>query len=176
MENEFREMKISVGILTVSDRCFAGVREDLSGPILKRMVEQRGWNVAHLSIVPDEKREIEKSLLHLCDESGIRLILTTGGTGIGPRDVTPEATRAVLDKELPGLCERMRQEGFKHAPSATLSRAMAGTRGHGLIINLPGSPAGAEESLAAVIDLVPHAIAMLEGEGHESKERTHDAS
>lgn len=166
-------MKIAVGILTVSDRCSRGERRDESGPALRRLVESRGWRVAQSAVEPDARGRIEKRLLDWSDRKGLSLILTTGGTGLGPRDVTPEATRGVLEKELPGLAERMRREGLKKTARAALSRAMAGARGRSLIINLPGSPRGAADSLKTVLDLVPHALAMLEGAGHPEGEPRH---
>ena len=163
-------MKITVGILTVSDRCSKGSRRDESGPALRRLVETQGWQVAQSAVEPDERKRIRQTLLDWADGKGLALVLTTGGTGLGPRDVTPEATRGVLDKELPGLAERMRLEGSKKGERALLSRAMAGARGRSLIINLPGSPRGATDSLEAVLNLVPHALAMLQGEGHPEEE------
>ena len=163
-------MKITVGILTVSDRCSKGLRRDESGPALQRLVESQGWQVAQSAVEPDERDRIEETLLDWSDGKGLALILTTAGTGLGPRDVTPEATRGVVEKELPGLVEWMRLEGSKKSERAMLSRAMAGARGHSLIINLPGSPHGASDSLKAVLDLVPHALAMLQGEGHPEVE------
>ncbi len=163
-------MKITVGILTVSDRCSKGLGGDESGPALQRLVESQGWQVAQSAVEPDERDVIEETLLDWSDGKGLALILTTGGTGLGPRDVTPEATRGVLEKELPGLVEWMRLEGSKKSERAMLSRAMAGARGRSLIINLPGSPHGASDSLKAVLDLVPHALAMLQGEGHPEVE------
>ena len=160
-------MKITVGILTVSDACSRGEREDGSGAALKRAVEASGWEIAARAVVADEPGTIQAALLDWVDAKGVRLVLTTGGTGIGPRDTTPEATRPVLHKELPGFGELMRQEGLKHTSRAVLSRAVAGVRGRSLIVNLPGSPAGAEESLAALAGLIPHALEVLEGAGHE---------
>lgn len=159
-------MKITVGILTVSDRCSKGLRRDESGPALLSLAESQGWQVAHSAVQPDERERIKETLLDWSDGMGLSLILTTGGTGLGPRDVTPEATRGVLHKELPGLAERMRLEGSKKNERALLSRAIAGSRGRSLIINLPGSPLGATDSLKAVLNLLPHALAMLQGEGH----------
>ncbi|MBI4371147.1 MAG: MogA/MoaB family molybdenum cofactor biosynthesis protein [Elusimicrobia bacterium] len=160
-------LKITVGILTISDRCSKGLRRDESGPALRRLVESQGWRVAQSAVEPDEREKIKETLLDWSDGKGLALILTTGGTGLGPRDVTPEATRGALDKELPGLVERMRLEGSKRNERAVLSRAIAGARGRSLILNLPGSPRGATDSLKAVLNLVPHALAMLQGEGHE---------
>ena len=126
--------------------------------------------MAQLAVEPDEQEKIKETLLDWSDGKSLALILTTGGTGLGPRDVTPEATRAVLDKELPGLAQWMRLEGAKKSERAMLSRALAGARGGSLIINLPGSPRGAIDSLKVVLNLVPHALAMLQGEGHENEQ------
>ena len=170
MEGGIRMGRLTtVGVLTASDRCSKGIAEDLSGPALRELVEARGWSVAAAAVLPDDAGGIAATLLDWCDNKNISLVLTTGGTGIGPRDVTPEATRRVLEKELPGVTEVMRREGVKRTSLAALSRALAGTRGNSLILNLPGSPEGARRSLEAVIDLVDHALAMLRGEGHESK-------
>ena len=165
-------MRITVGILTVSDRCSKGLRRDESGPALQRLVEAQGWQVAQSALRPDESKDIQETLLDWSDGKGLDLLLTTGGTGLGPRDVTPEATRAVLEKELPGLAEWMRLKGSEKNENALLSRAVAGARGRTLIINLPGSPRGATESLATVMKLLPHALAMLQGEGH-TEEHSH---
>ena len=168
-------MKISVGILTISDRCSQGLRKDLGGPRLAGLVERRGWQVVSTRIVPDDKEKIAESLLEWCDSGSVALLLTTGGTGLGPRDVTPEATRKVLDKEIAGLPEIIRMEGLKHTPLACLSRMAAGTRGKTLILNLPGSPEGAAQSFEAVGDLIEHALDMMHGRDHDSKEdHTHD--
>ena len=168
-------MKITVGILTVSDRSARGLRTDASGPALKTLIEQKGWRVATCALVPDEPRDIQRVLLEWCDQKRLSLVLTTGGTGISPRDVTPEATRSLLDKELPGICELMRREGAKQTPTAVLSRAVAGVRTRSLVINLPGNPQGAGESLKSIWEIIPHAIAITRGEDHEAagiKKRT----
>lgn len=161
-------MKILVGILTVSDRCSRGEAEDRSGPLLKRLAEAGGWECVELRIVPDDPGAIEAVLKEWCDGRKLPLVLTTGGTGIGPRDVTPEVTRSLLEKELPGVAEMMRLEGLRHTPFASLSRGAAGVRKQSLILNLPGSPKGAEESFAAAIPIIPHALGTLAGAGHES--------
>lgn len=167
-------MRLTVGVLTVSDRCSRGLREDAGGPALRRLAEARGWDVARHKIVPDEMSEIVEALTRWSGEDNLSLILTTGGTGLGPRDVTPEATRNVLDKELPGLAEVMRLEGLKRTPLAALSRGLCGSRGRTLILNLPGSPKGASESFEAAAGLIPHAVLMLTGAGHAEMERSHD--
>lgn len=160
-------MTITVGVLTVSDKGAAGLREDKSGARLKELARGRGWTVAESAVVPDDAAAISGVLARWCDEKGLALILTTGGTGVGPRDVTPEATRRVLDREIPGLGELMRRDGFQKTPMAALSRSTAGFRGLTLIVNLPGSPRGAEESLLSVIELLPHALEVARGANHD---------
>lgn len=157
---------ISVGILTISDRCSKGLAEDLSGAVLENMAAKQGWRVSVRAVVPDEKKQIARVVRRWCDKEKIPLILTTGGTGLGPRDITPEAVKPLLDKDLPGFGELMRSEGRKHTPLAVLSRSQAGTRGASLIVNFPGSPKGAEQSLRAVASLIPHALAILGGAAH----------
>lgn len=153
------------GVLTISDRCARGEARDLGGPAVRRLLEESGWDVAEERIVPDEAQEIQSVLLDWCEARRLDLIVTTGGTGIGPRDTTPEATRPLLEKELPGLSELMRRAGKD--TRAALSRGLAGTRGKGLIVNVPGNPRGAVESLAAVLPLLRHALSILAGDGHE---------
>ncbi|MEK7477219.1 MAG: MogA/MoaB family molybdenum cofactor biosynthesis protein [Candidatus Coatesbacteria bacterium] len=157
---------LTAAILVVSDRCSRGEAEDTTGPRLAAFLESRGWRVAALRVVPDVAGGIQAAIREWADGGVAGLILTAGGTGLGPRDVTPEATAAVLDRQADGLVFLMRAEGLKHTPRAVLSRGLAGTRKSSLVVNLPGSPAGAEESAAAIIDLVPHALAMMQGEGH----------
>ena len=154
---------IRVAIVTVSDSSWSGIREDVSGPALAERVRQRGWEVQASRIVPDEPEALTRCLTDLADSRDTSVILTTGGTGIAARDITPEATRAAIEREIPGLAERMRAEGVKHTPRAALSRGIAGTRGRTLIVNLPGSPQGAVESFEAVADLIPHITDLLEG-------------
>jgi molybdenum cofactor synthesis domain-containing protein len=158
---------IQVAIVTVSDSAVAGTREDRSGPKLRERAEAIGWKVAAQELVPDETGQISSLLQRLADSGRFSMILTTGGTGVALRDVTPEATRAVIEREIPGVAEVMRAEGRKATPLAALSRAVAGVRGHTVIINLPGSPKGAVESLDAIVNLIPHIVDLLEGRtGH----------
>lgn len=154
---------ISIAILTVSDSTVAGTRDDASGPAVQARCVALGWTVHHQAVVADDLDAIARQLKNWADGGEIQLILTTGGTGIAPRDVTPEATRSVLEKELPGLGEVMRFEGRKLTRFAVLSRGIAGTRGRTLIVNLPGSPKGAVESLDSIADILPHAIALAAG-------------
>jgi molybdopterin adenylyltransferase len=154
---------IGVSILTVSDSSANGTREDLSGPAVAERCVQLGWGIQHRAVCADEVDSIERYLREWAGESDTQLILTTGGTGISPRDVTPEATYAVVEREIPGLAELMRNEGRKNTKFASLSRGIAGSRGSTLIVNLPGSPKGAVESLNAVAELVPHAVDLLAG-------------
>jgi len=152
---------MTAAVLTVSDSAFEKTREDLSGPEVRRVLEQAGFEVVANDLVPDHRISIENSIIRLCDQA--RLVVTTGGTGVAERDVTPEATKSVCDRLVPGVAERMRAEGAKSTPLAALSRAICGIRGSSLVINLPGSPQAARESLAAVIGLLPHALELLAG-------------
>jgi molybdopterin adenylyltransferase len=156
-----------VAILTVSDSVSQGVREDASGPALRERCRQFGWEVVAESALPDETALIRERLVSLADGGRAELILTTGGTGIGPRDSTPEATAEACQKLLPGIPEMTREYGRKNGPRAALSRGVAGVRGTVLIVNLPGSPRGAVESLDAVAELLPHALAVLRGARHD---------
>jgi len=158
---------ITAAIVTVSDSAVAGTREDRSGPALRERVAALGWTVVAPEVVADEAGRIAALLKRLVDSGGASVILTTGGTGVALRDVTPEATRAVIEREIPGLSEVMRSEGLKKTPFAALSRGLAGTRGKSLIVNLPGSPKGAVESFEAAAKLIPHIVDLLEGRtGH----------
>lgn len=150
-------------VLTISDSVHAGARADRSGPAVRDRLEQLGWRVALMEVLPDEAGNISSRLATLADGNQVSAIFTTGGTGIAARDVTPEATRAVLDKEIPGFAELMRNQGRNCTPLAALSRAIAGSRGRVLIVNLPGSPRGAVESLDAIVELVPHVLELLQG-------------
>jgi molybdenum cofactor synthesis domain-containing protein len=156
-----------VAILTVSDSVSAGRSDDRSGPALRKRCEELGWQVVAAEVCPDERLNIEARLTECADMGIADAILTTGGTGIGPRDVTPEATAAVCSRLIPGLGEVMRQSGLRFTPRSILSRAVAGVRGKCVIVNLPGSPKGAVESLNAVAQLLPHAVEVLHGARHD---------
>lgn len=156
-----------VAILTISDSVSRGTHKDASGPGLRERCAQLRWDVVTEVVLPDEPAAIRDRLEFLADSGATDLILTTGGTGIGPRDSTPEATTEACQKLLPGIAELMRDEGRKKTPRAVLSRAVAGVRGRVLIVNLPGSPRGALESLDAVADLLPHALQVLGGARHD---------
>jgi molybdopterin adenylyltransferase len=155
------EASLTAAVVTVSDSCARGEREDKSGPAVAQVLETLKFTIAFREVVPDDLVKIQNLLIRLVRE--VRLIVTTGGTGIAPRDVTPEATKAVCDRLLDGVAERMRSEGVKKTPFASLSRGVCGVRGRAVILNLPGSPAGAVESLQAVTNLLPHAIDLLSG-------------
>ena len=156
-----------VVILTISDSVSHGVRGDASGPALRERCLQLGWDVVAEAVLPDEPASIRERLISLVNDGAAELILTTGGTGIGPRDSTPEATKEACLKLLPGIPEVMREYGRKKNPRAALSRAVAGIRGRVLIVNLPGSPRGAVESLDSVAELLPHALEVLRGARHD---------
>ena len=150
-------------IVCVSDRCSKGLCQDKSGPLIKELVSPLGKTKEYI-LVPDEKDEIEKALIYLCDDIKADVVLTTGGTGFAPRDITPEATKAVIEREAPGIAEAIRVKSLQITPKAMLSRAVSGIRGRSLIINLPGSPKAVRESLEFVLPVLPHAIDVLSGD------------
>ena len=160
-------MKYTAAVITVSDMGSRGLRQDTSGPAVRAMLEEAGFSVAHTDILPDEMEQISAELRDCADRRRIDLIVTTGGTGLSPRDVTPEATRAVLEREIPAIPVAMWMEGLKVTPRAMLSRAVAGIRGSSLLLNLPGSEKAARENLAAVIGALEHGLHMIAAEGHE---------
>lgn len=155
--------RYSCGILTVSDKGAKGERKDTSGPALKNLVQGNGYIVSAYEIVPDSISEISNKIIHWTDDLKIDLVITTGGTGLSPSDVTPEATKKLMDREIPGIAELMRSQGTKSTIRAVLSRGLAGTRKDSLIINLPGSERGAVESLKAVLQVLQHAIDKIKG-------------
>jgi len=154
-------MTIRFGILTLSDRSSRGERADSSGPELARLIQSQGWSVARQEILSDDESAIRDTLINWSDSSEIDVLLTTGGTGFSPRDVTPEATRAVIERDAPGLAEAMRAASLAITPHAMLSRIVTGIRKRTLIINLPGSPKGALENLEIIIPVLPHAVQLL---------------
>jgi molybdenum cofactor synthesis domain-containing protein len=168
-------MNLRFGILTISDRSSRGERADLSGPALADFIRARGWDASLLDVVPDERAQIASTLTAWCARGDLDILLTTGGTGFAPRDITPEATRDVLEKEAPGLAEAIRAESLKITPHAMLSRGLAGIRGRTLILNLPGSPKGAVESLQVVAGVLEHAVQLLrEDKNAEAGHVKHD--
>ena len=152
---------IKVTVITVSDKSFRGERQDESGPLLCQLVTEMGAQVVTAHLIPDEQEMITRLLLGLADSGEADLILTTGGTGPSPRDVTPEATRSVIDREMPGLSELLRWDGYRRTPFAVLSRGVAGIRGQTLIVNLPGSPKAVQEGMEVLAPLLPSAIALI---------------
>ena len=158
-------MSYTAAVITVSDKGYRGEREDTSGPNLCAILKERGYEVVYTAIVPDDAQLIKKELILCADEKGIALVLTTGGTGFSPRDITPEATMEVVQRPTPGIPEAMRAESMKITPKGCLSRSAAGIRNRTLIINLPGSKKASQENILAVIDPVEHGLEMLLGEG-----------
>ncbi|MBN2591398.1 MAG: MogA/MoaB family molybdenum cofactor biosynthesis protein [Sedimentisphaerales bacterium] len=157
---------IKTAILTISDSCSKGTREDISGQTIAEMLPENKFQISKINIVPDDIQEIAKELINFCDKNEIDIVFTTGGTGLGPHDVTPEATASISDKLVPGISEIIRAEGFKKTPNAALSRGISCIRKNTLIINLPGSPKGVRESLEVILTFIPHAIKMMHGSGH----------
>ncbi len=155
---------INIGILTISDGVSTGHREDMSGDVIQEISREQGWSVAKRAVVPDEGAQIAKVLKAWADTLKLDMILTTGGTGLGPRDVTPEATASVLDRPVPGVAEYMRAESIKATPFGMLSRGISGARKKSLIVNLPGSPKAVRECLDAVKQVLPHAVELMRGD------------
>lgn len=158
-------MMITVAVLTLSDKGSKGERDDLSGPLIQNMLKSINAEVCFYDVLPDEKKLIKEKLIEYAEK--VDLILTTGGTGLSPRDVTPEATLEVIDRQVSGIAEAMRFEGYKKTKRAMLSRAVAGVRGRTLIINLPGSPKAVKENLEVILDALPHAIEKIKGDPSE---------
>ena len=156
-------------ILVLSDAVSRGDRTDLSGPAVRDTLEAAGWQVVSIEVLPDDLTSIEQKLNSLTDADDCDAVVTSGGTGVAPRDVTPEATRAVIEKEIPGLAELMRAEGVKKTRRAVLSRGIVGVRKGKLIVNLPGSPKGARESLESILDLLPHVVDIVQGRTSHEK-------
>jgi len=162
---------IRASVVTVSDKGHAGEREDASGPLLADLLHKMGAEVVSQTIVPDERAEIEHTLCLLADEEQVDLVITTGGTGPTPRDITPEATQTVIEREMPGLAEVLRLEGYHKTPLAVISRGVAGIRGRTLIVNLPGSPRAVREGMETLTPILPHAVKMVRGK--ETEHGTH---
>lgn len=165
-------MTLRFGILTVSDRSSRGTRPDLGGPALVDFVRARGWLSAISAIVPDDRDQIASTLIAWCARNDLDVILTTGGTGFAPRDITPEATRSVIERDAPGLAEFIRAQSLKVTPHAMLSRGLTGIRSRTLIINLPGNPKGAVESLQFVADVLEHAVQLLQEDAKAESSHT----
>ena len=168
---------IRAAVVTISDKGYTGEREDVSGPVLSNLLHEMGAEVVRQTIIPDERDQIVRQLVELADEETLDLVMTTGGTGLTPRDVTPESTRAVIEREAPGIAEALRFTGYEKTPLAVLSRGVAGLRGKTLIINLPGSTSAVRDGMETLAPILPHAIRMIRGEDtehhHEEEEHSH---
>jgi len=162
-----RDLPLTAAVITLSDKGFKGEREDISGPTLVNKLKEEGYEVVEYILIPDDKKMLKQSLLRLCDQRDVNLILTTGGTGCAPKDITPEVTKEVIEKEVPGISEAIRFESLKFTPHAMLSRGVSGIRNKSLIINLPGSPKACLESLEVFIKPVRHALRLIRGEDGE---------
>ena len=158
---------MNIAVITISDSVAKGTAKDASGPAVIARCQQLNWTVVSTHLLPDDPAQIQSLLLRLADENAVDLVLTTGGTGLGPRDSTPEATQAIAQKLIPGMAEEMRRKGLEHTPRAILSRGIAAIRGTTLILNLPGSPKGAVQSLDAVAALLPHSVQIIHGARHD---------
>lgn len=163
MGNIIMKRKWRTAVITLSDKGYAGEREDKSGPLIKEMVEEQGYEVVDMIVLPDEQKMIEEKLIQLCDEEKMDLILTTGGTGFSPRDCTPEATLAVAEKNAPGIAEAMRYASLQITPRAMLSRSASVIRKETLIVNLPGSPKAVKENLECILPSLPHGLEIMKG-------------
>ena len=162
-----REIPFTAAVITLSDKCFKGEREDLSGPTIVNRLKEEGYEVVETILIPDEKKMLQQSLIRLCDQRDVSLVITTGGTGCAPRDITPEATKELFDKEVPGISEAIRAESMKYTAHAMLSRGVSGIRNKTLIINLPGSPKACLESMEVFLKPVKHALKLIRGEEKE---------
>ena len=166
-------MHIRAAVVTISDKGYSGEREDASGPLLANLLADMGVEIVEQALVPDEPDQIAATLIRLADGLDLDLVLTTGGTGLTPRDRTPEATHAVIDRESPGLAEILRIEGYRRTPMAVLSRGIAGLRGKTLIVNLPGSPKAVREGIEVLTPILPHAVRMARGTDTEHRQDDH---